>query len=58
MELEIFEAVAELLNMGGNAAMIALMFIMWKFDRRIFSIELQIREMWKWQEKRQDQKSA
>lgn len=32
-------AFLELLNAGGNLAMIGLFFLMWKFDRRLVKIE-------------------
>lgn len=36
MELQ---ALLTALQAGGNAAMIALFFLMWKFDRRLLKIE-------------------
>ncbi len=32
----------QILGAGGDAAMIALFFFMWKFDRRLFKIELHL----------------
>ena len=32
----------QLLGAGGDAAMIALFFFMWKFDRRLLKIELHL----------------
>ena len=34
-----------LLDAGGNVAMIGLLFIMWKFDRRLFALELHIQHL-------------
>lgn len=30
-----------MLNAGGDLATIALLFVMWKFDRRLLSLEIQ-----------------
>jgi len=32
----------EFLDAGGNIAMMALLFVMWKFDRRLVKIEILI----------------
>ena len=34
--------VLKILGAGGDAAMIALFFFMWRFDRRLFKIELHL----------------
>jgi len=39
MELQ---ALLTLLQAGGNTAMIALFFLMWRFDRRLVVIETQL----------------
>jgi len=36
MEIKIFE----ILNAGGNLATMALLYVMWKFDRRLLKIEI------------------
>lgn len=41
MEFEVFK----LLGAGGNIAIISLVFIMWRFDRRLVKIELTIEQI-------------
>lgn len=41
------------LDAGGNAAMIALFFLMWRFDRRLVEIETWMR----WHDKRSDNRT-
>ena len=36
MEIKIFE----ILNAGGNLATMALLYVMWKFDRRLLKVEI------------------
>lgn len=42
-----FQAIMQVLDAGGNAAMIALFFLMWSFDRRLVRMETQISEFLK-----------
>lgn len=40
--MELFDAVRELLSMGGDAGVIALALALWKFDRRLLRLEIKI----------------
>ncbi|WP_281201846.1 hypothetical protein [Magnetovibrio blakemorei] len=38
--MELFNAVREVLGMGGDAATVLLAFALWKFDRRLLRLEI------------------
>jgi len=40
--MEMFDTLRELLGMGGDAATVALVWALWKFDRRLLRLELKI----------------
>lgn len=38
--MEMFDALREILGMGGDAATVALVWALWKFDRRLLRLEI------------------
>ena len=40
-------SILKILDAGGNAAMIALFFLMWRFDRRLLKMEIVIGQLLK-----------
>lgn len=40
--MEMFAALRDVLGMGGDAATVALVWALWKFDRRLLRLEIKI----------------
>jgi len=41
------ELIQDILSSGADAAMILFAFLLWKMDRRLLTVELQMKSMWK-----------